>query len=41
MLGKKINFVRETVKAPYGTVAVFEDLYGNLWDLTQPVNRVI
>ncbi len=30
MLGKKINFVREPVKTPYGTVAVFEDFYGNL-----------
>ena len=31
-----IAFVREPVDAPYGTVAVFEDLYGNLWDLIQP-----
>ena len=30
-----INFVREPKEAPYGTVAVFEDLYGNLWDLVQ------
>ena len=30
-----INFVREPKDAPYGTVAVFEDLYGNLWDLIQ------
>jgi catechol 2,3-dioxygenase-like lactoylglutathione lyase family enzyme len=28
-----IKFVREPVEQPYGTVAVFEDLYGNLWDL--------
>ena len=28
-----IRFVREPKQAPYGTVAVFEDLYGNLWDL--------
>ena len=41
MLAKKIKFVREPVKEPYGTVAVFEDLYGNLWDLIQPVNHVI
>jgi hypothetical protein len=27
--------VREPNQAPYGTVAVFEDLYGNLWDLVQ------
>jgi catechol 2,3-dioxygenase-like lactoylglutathione lyase family enzyme len=28
-----IQFVREPITAPYGTVAVFADLYGNLWDL--------
>ena len=28
MLEKKINFVRPPIKEPYGTVAVFEDLYG-------------
>ena len=32
-----IRFVRLPKVAPYGTVAVFEDLYGNLWDLIQPV----
>ena len=31
-----IKFVRELSNEPYGTVAVFEDLYGNLWDLIQP-----
>lgn len=31
-----IVFVREPRDEPYGTVAVFEDLYGNLWDLLQP-----
>jgi catechol 2,3-dioxygenase-like lactoylglutathione lyase family enzyme len=36
MLSKGIRFVREPKEAPYGTVAVFEDLYGNLWDLIQP-----
>jgi len=30
-----ITFVREPKKAPYGTVAVFQDLYGNLWDLIE------
>lgn len=30
-----INFVRPPTEHPYGTVAVFEDLYGNLWDLLQ------
>jgi catechol 2,3-dioxygenase-like lactoylglutathione lyase family enzyme len=31
-----IEFVRELSDEPYGTVAVFKDLYGNLWDLIQP-----
>ncbi len=31
-----IRFIREPVKEEYGTVAVFEDLYGNLWDLVEP-----
>jgi catechol 2,3-dioxygenase-like lactoylglutathione lyase family enzyme len=31
-----VKFVREPKEEPYGTVAVFEDLYGNLWDLLQP-----
>lgn len=41
MLDNGINFVREPVEQPYGTVAVFEDLYGNLWDLVEhkPGNR--
>jgi len=32
-LAKGIEFVREPVTEEYGTVAVFKDLYGNLWDL--------
>ena len=35
MKSKGINFIRDPKKQPYGTVAVFEDLYGNLWDLLQ------
>ncbi|OGK24176.1 hypothetical protein A3A46_00500 [Candidatus Roizmanbacteria bacterium RIFCSPLOWO2_01_FULL_37_13] len=35
MVSLGIKFVREPKDAPYGTVAVFEDLYGNLWDLVQ------
>ena len=35
MLAKGIKFIREPKKAPYGMVAVFEDLYGNLWDLVE------
>jgi len=32
---KGVTFVREPLSADYGTVAVFEDLYGNLWDLIE------
>ena len=32
---KGVALVREPKKEPYGTVAVFADLYGNLWDLVQ------
>ncbi len=35
MLASGINFVRGPAEAAYGTVAVFEDLYGNLWDLVE------
>lgn len=35
MKANGIEFVREPKEAPYGTVAVFKDLYGNLWDLLQ------
>lgn len=38
MLISGIKFVREPKTAPYGTVAVFEDLYGNLWDLVGPAS---
>ncbi|MGC4038067.1 MAG: VOC family protein [Chitinophagaceae bacterium] len=33
---KGVEFVRDPSNEPYGTVAVFKDLYGNLWDLIQP-----
>ncbi len=39
MLKQGITFVREPKQASYGTVAVFEDLYGNLWDLVQFTNE--
>jgi catechol 2,3-dioxygenase-like lactoylglutathione lyase family enzyme len=32
-LERGVTFVREPKTTEYGTVAVFEDLYGNLWDL--------
>ncbi|HEY2720395.1 MAG TPA: VOC family protein [Chitinophagaceae bacterium] len=34
-----IQFVREPKVELYGTVAVFSDLYGNLWDLIEPKNK--
>lgn len=33
---REIKFVRPPQEFEYGTVAVFEDLYGNLWDLVEP-----
>lgn len=35
MTSRGVKFVREPKVEPYGIVAVFEDLYGNLWDLLQ------
>lgn len=35
MVSKGVTFVRGPKEAAYGTVAVFEDLYGNLWDLLE------
>ena len=44
MVAQGIKFVREPKQESYGTVAVFEDLYGNLWDLLElnedhPISR--
>ena len=39
MLEQEIKFVREPKQQDYGTVAVFEDLYGNLWDLVEFTKR--
>ena len=39
MKAKGVTFVREPVKEAYGSVAVFQDLYGNLWDLLEPANK--
>jgi catechol 2,3-dioxygenase-like lactoylglutathione lyase family enzyme len=36
LLDNTIKIVREPSFEDYGTVAVFEDLYGNLWDLIEP-----
>jgi catechol 2,3-dioxygenase-like lactoylglutathione lyase family enzyme len=39
MVDNGIHFVRKPAKEVYGTVAVFEDLYGNLWDLIEPTDQ--
>lgn len=36
LLKNKIEIVREKTVDPWGTVLVFKDKYGNLWDLIQP-----
>ncbi len=36
MISRGVTFVREPKTESYGTVAVFEDLYGNRWDLLEP-----
>jgi catechol 2,3-dioxygenase-like lactoylglutathione lyase family enzyme len=33
MVAREVKFIRPPNEESYGTVAVFEDLYGNLWDL--------
>jgi catechol 2,3-dioxygenase-like lactoylglutathione lyase family enzyme len=39
MTAAGVKFVREPLVADHGTAAVFEDLYGNLWDLVEPQRR--
>lgn len=36
MIEREVSFVRSPTTFEYGTVAVFEDLYGNRWDLIEP-----
>lgn len=36
LIDKKVTIVRELESQPHGKVAVFADLYGNLWDLIEP-----
>ena len=36
---KGVEFVRPVQTFEYGTVSVFKDLYGNLWDLLQPTDK--
>jgi len=37
LIDQKIEIVREPTTEIYGRVAVFKDLYGNLWDLIEPL----
>ena len=37
LLDSGVTIVRRPVEEPYGKVAVFADLYGNQWDLLQPI----
>ncbi|MCW1099405.1 VOC family protein [Streptomyces sp. RS2] len=37
MTAAGVTFLEEPRREPYGSVAVFQDLYGNRWDLLQPV----
>ena len=37
LIDQKIEIVREPTTEIYGRVAVFKDLYGNLWDLIEPM----
>ncbi len=39
MKQQDISFVREPATEEWGKVAVFSDLYGNLWDLIEPVKK--
>ncbi|MBA4258324.1 PH domain-containing protein [Sediminibacterium sp.] len=40
LLNHQITIIREPSREIYGTVAVFKDLYGNLWDLIEPVSQI-
>ena len=39
LTSRGVVFVRQPREESYGTVAVFKDLYGNLWDLLQPTSE--
>ena len=39
LLNHQIEIVRQPQREEYGTVAVFKDIYGNLWDLIQPASE--
>jgi uncharacterized glyoxalase superfamily protein PhnB len=39
LVANEVEFIRPPQKEIYGTVAVFKDLYGNLWDLIEPSKK--
>jgi catechol 2,3-dioxygenase-like lactoylglutathione lyase family enzyme len=39
LLDHQIEIVRQPQREEYGTVAVFKDLYGNLWDMIEPAAK--
>lgn len=39
LVANGVKFVRPPRAEAYGTVAVFEDIYGNWWDLVEPISR--
>jgi uncharacterized glyoxalase superfamily protein PhnB len=39
LVDKGIRILRKPSTETYGTVAVFADLYGNLWDLIEPFHK--
>jgi uncharacterized glyoxalase superfamily protein PhnB len=39
LVANNITIVKELTQEPFGTVAVFKDLYGNLWDLIEPARK--
>lgn len=41
LLAHEVKIVRPPSVEAYGTVAVFEDLYGNWWDLIQPIKKAL
>ncbi|WP_426492232.1 VOC family protein [Hymenobacter sp. 102] len=40
LLAEGVRIVRPPLVEPYGTVLIFSDLYGNLWDLLEPAHSV-
>ncbi|WP_341227219.1 VOC family protein [uncultured Arcticibacterium sp.] len=39
LMKHQVKITRGPIEEPYGKVLVFEDVYGNLWDLIEPIER--